>query len=253
MKFLSLILGTLFVAFVLFMTVRLWGENQTYKPFDSDFFKGPTPAIVVGWEQNFLLEKHPDLILWADVYRSLEDENILVKPWADRTKAKKDLEQKENPARPLLKDLLLKFPNTRFVINCNDNVNNIHLHLMKVIEEANALERVLIQSDYNTILISAKQLQPMVVFGSTVADLTRLKTFESMFLLPAAPFKTDVFFTPLKYRNRSAISKDIVLEMKKRFKKVFIGPLNSQEELEEAKQYEPDGLFVADPFLVLGR
>jgi hypothetical protein len=139
------------------------------------------------------------------------------------------------------------------VINCNDNVDSIHLQLMKAIEDAKALDRVMIQSDYNTILISAKQLQPMVVFGSTVADLTRLKTFDSMFLLPAAPFKGDVFFTPLTYRNRSVINKDIVQEMKRRFKKVFIGPLNSHDELETAKQYEPDGLFVADPFLILNQ
>jgi hypothetical protein len=253
MKLLSLILGTLLISFILFMTVRMWGENQTYKRFDAPFFNGASPAVVVSWEQNFLLEKQPELILWVDVYRSTENENILVKPWADRNKAKKDLEQKESPARPLLKDLLLKFPNTRFVINCNDNVMDIHRHLVQILEETKAGERVLVQSDYNTILISIKDRLPMVVFGSTVADLTRLKIFESMFLLPAAPFKTDVFFTPLTYRNRSAISKDIVQEMKKRFKKVFIGPLNSQEEIEEARQYEPDGYFVADPFLILGR
>ena len=250
MKLLTLIFGTLLIFFIIFMTIRMWGENQTYKPFDAAFFKGPSPTVIVGWEQSFLLEKNPGIVLWADVYRA-QDENLLVKPWADRNQAKKDLDQKATPTRPLLKDLLLKFPTTRFVINCNDNVDNIHRHLIQVIEEAKATERVMIQSDYNTILISAKQLSPLIVFGSTVADLTRLKMFESMFLLPAAPFQGDVFFSPLQYRDRNAVSREIVLEMKKRFKKVFLGPLKNQEELTKAQEFEPDGFFVEDPFLIL--
>lgn len=250
MKLLGLTLGTLLIAFILFMTIRMWGEGQSFKPFDAPFFKGETPAVVVPWEQSFLLEKKPDLILWADVYRG-EGDNLLVKPWADRNLGKKELETKANPSRPLLKDLLLQFPNTRFVINCNDNVQDIHKHLAQVIEETKATERVMLQSDYNTILISVKTLVPMLVYGSTIADLTRLKTFDGMWLLPAAPFKTDVLFTDLEYRGRPTINKNIVLEMKKRFKKVFIGPLATPEEIERAKAFEPDGLFVEDPFLVL--
>lgn len=250
MKLISLILGTLLIAFILFMTVRMWGEGQTFKPFDAPFLKGDGPVVIVGWEQNFLLEKKPDLILWADVYRA-KDENILVKPWADRNKGKKDLEQIATPARPLLKDLLVKFPNTRFVINCNDNVQDIHLQLVKVIEEAKAVDRVLVQSDYNTILISMKELNPMIVFGSTIADLTRLKTFDSMWLLPAAPFKTDVLFAPLKFHNRPTVNREISLEMKRRFKKVFLGPLATKEDVEQAKAFEADGFFVEDPFLIL--
>lgn len=250
MKILSIIFGTLLIALLLFMTVRLWGENQRYKPFDAPFFKGSSPALIVGWEQNFLLEKNPEIILWVDTYRA-ENENLLVKPWADRNRSAHQLEQTANPARPLLKDLLLKFPNSRFVINCNDNVHDIHRQLVQVIEESNATDRVMIQSDYNTILISSKELSPLIVYGSTIADLARLKTFESMFLLPVAPFKGDVFFSPLKVRNRTAVSKGIVLEMKRRFKKVFIGPISNQEELIKAREFEPDGLFVEDPFLVL--
>lgn len=250
MKLISITLGTLLIAFLLFMTVRMWGENQTYKPYDAPFFKESSSlAVIVPWEQNFLLEKKPDLILWVDTYRA-EDGNLLVKPWVDRNKPKHQMEQKANPARPLLKELLLKFPQTRFVINCNDNVHDIHRHLVQVIEEAKAAERVLLQSEYNTILISAKELSPMIVYGSTVADLMRLKTFNSMFLLPTAPFQGDVFFSPLKVRNRQAVSKEIVQEMKKRFKKVYLGPLSTKEEVAEALSYEPDGIFVEDPFLL---
>ncbi len=255
MRLISLIIGTLLIFFILFMAVRMWGENQTFRPFDAPFLKLETeagPAVVVGWEQNFLLEKKPDLILWVDIYRA-QDENLLVKPWADRNKAKKDLEQVATPARPLLKDLLQKFPTTKFVVNCNDNVQDIQKQIVQVLQETKSVDRVLLQSDYNTILISAKEMEPMLVFGSTVADIARLKTFESMWLLPSASFAGDVFFAPLKYRDRAAVSKGIVQEMKRRFKKVFLGPLKTKEEVTAAREFEPDGLFVEDPFLVLGQ
>ncbi len=251
MKLIALTLGTLLIAFLLFMTVRMWGEGQTFKPYEASFFKpGSENMVIVGWEQNYLLEKKPDLILWADVYRA-ENETLLVKPWADRNKPKAELEQKASPARPLLKDLLTQFPTARFVINCNDNVQDIHKHLVMAIEEAKATERVLLQSDYNTILISAKQLSPLMVYGSTIADLTRLKTFESMWLLPAAPFKTDVLFSPLEYRGRETVTRDMIMEMKRRFKKVILGPLATADQVARARAMQPDGYFVEDPFLIL--
>ncbi|MGZ5278821.1 MAG: hypothetical protein ACXWC9_02690 [Pseudobdellovibrionaceae bacterium] len=251
MRLITLIIGTLLMFFMVFMAARMWGENQSFRPFDAPFLKiENSPVLIVGWEQNFLLEKKSDLILWADVYRA-QDENLLVKPWADRNKAKQDLEQTANPARPLLKDLLNQFPNTKFVINCDDNVQDIQKQLVQVINETKSIDRIMLQSNFNTILTTAKIMLPMLVFGSTIADITRLKTFESMWMLPSASFSGDVFFAPLKYRDRNALSRDIVLEMKRRFKKVFIGPLKTPEEVAEARAYEPDGLFVEDPLLVL--
>lgn len=250
MRLITLTIGTLLVFFIVFMAARMWGENQTYRPYDAPFLKLENPILVVPWEQNFLLEKKPELILWADVYRT-KDENLLVKPWTDRNKAVKELEQTTTPTRPLLKELLEKFPNTKFVVNCDDNVQDIQKQLAQVIREAKAIDRVLLQSNYNTILTSVKEIEPTLIFGSTIADITRLKTFKSMWLLPTAPFSGDVFFAPLKYRNRDAVSRDIVLEMKRRFKKVILGPLKNEQEIAEARTLEPDGLFVEDPLLVL--
>jgi hypothetical protein len=250
MRLITLTIGSLLVLFIVFMAVRMWGEGQTFRPFDAPFLRHEGQVLIAPWEQNFLLEKKPDLILWVDVYRA-QGENLLVKPWVDRNKAVKDLEQTPTDARPLLKDLLLKFPNAKFVINCDQNVQDIQLQLVKVIEETKSVDRVMLQSNYNTILISAKEKLPMLVFGSTIADLTRLKTFESMWLLPSASFAGDVFFAPMRYRNRDTFSRDILQEMRRRFKKIYLGPLSTPEEIAKAKEFEPDGLFVEDPLMIL--
>ena len=253
MRFLSLIAGTLLFAALLFSSIRFWGQGQNYKQFQTPYFAQDFPAdehyLIIPWEQSQLLNDKGSIILWADVYRT-QDKNILVKPWLDRNRADKDLEQSANPTRPLLKNLLLQFPRSRFVINCNSNLDNIHSQLVQVIQEAKAVDRVLLQSDYNTILTSAKELEPMMLFGSTTPDLARIKIFNSMWLLPAAPFKGDVLFVGLKYRGRDTIDHDIVMEMKRRFKKVFVGPLSTKEDVQAALALGVDGLFVQDPFLV---
>lgn len=261
MRFLTLIAGTMLFALIAFSTIRFWGQGQTYKEFQTPYFAKSNsqekqitppqagPEIIVPWEQAQLLKQSESLILWVNVYRT-QDQNILAQPWMDRNKAHNLLEQSANPTRPLLKDLLLQNPQNRFVINCNANVDGIHRQLVQVIQEAKAVDRVLLQSDYNTILTSAKELEPMMIYGSSLADLTRIKTLNALWLLPAASFKGDVLFVNLKYRGRDNIDSDIVLEMKRRFKKIFIGPLAAQKEVQQALALGADGLFVQDPSLI---
>jgi hypothetical protein len=234
----------------IFASIRMWGENQTFKAFESAYFapreNEKLPLIVVPWEQNFFLEQNPNWILWADVYRG-EANQVLVKPWAEKDRFKKELIGTPGPTRPLLLDLLNKFPRTRFVVNCNDNVENIHLQIMQIISEAGAKDRVLFQSDYANILVSAKEVNPMMVFGSSMADLTRLKTYDSLFLLPASNFNSDVFFSPIVYRNRETITTDIAKEIHRRMKRIFLGPLTTKDEVLKALSFDADGLFLADP------
>jgi hypothetical protein len=249
MRIFSITAGTLLFLFLILMTIRMSGLNETYVPFDTPYFQGKIPYGIVGWEQNFLLEKNPELILWADVYRNKQDQ-LLVKPWADRNQQKNNLDLPPSPTRPLLKDLLLKFPKTRFVINCNENVDNIQVNLSQVIEEAKAEDHVMIASDYDTILISLKLLKPRLVYGSSTSDITRIRSFQSLWILPSAPLKGDVYFVPLKYRGVDTIDADIAKEMHRRQKKVFIGPLSTKAEVEQALRLGADGLFVTDPFLL---
>lgn len=250
MRLLQVTLGTAFVCLMLFISVRLWGEGQTYRPYESAFWhkNEASPFIIIPWEQNYFLEKNPNWILWADVYRG-DNQDILVRPWIERDLKIKDLERTPSPARPLLVELLKKYPQARWVINCNHNVQDIHLQLAKIFTETGSSEKIILQSDYNTILISTKDKAPLVLYGSTPADLTRLKVFDSLWLLPAAPFKGDLFISAFKYRNIPTLNRDIALELKKRFKKIILGPLSNETEIQQAMELSADGLFIVDPIL----
>lgn len=254
MRLLVLTFGLLLAILISFSAVRMWADGQVYTPFKTNYFR-PEEANnkekiqIVPWEQNYLLEKKPELVLWVDIYRTTKGE-ILAKPWKDKNTLKKDLPQEANPSRPLLLDLLKQFPKARWVINCDDNTQDIQVTLNSVLAEAQMQDLILVQSNYNTILESLKETQPMLVYGSTIADITRLKTFQSMALISASPFKGDVFFAPLTYLDRPAVNEEIVTEMHRRFKKVIIGPLMNAQDLEQAQKLGADGFFLADPFLL---
>ncbi len=255
MRTLALIAGVMFMFMAAYSGTKIWSNGVVYTPYQTSYYQASSEGlIIVPWEQNYLLEKKADLILWADVYKTQKGE-LLVRPWVDYGQKKEtppsESSQNASDSRPLLKSLLEQFPNARWVINCDDNVQDIQLLLSKVIEETQSQNRIILQSNYNPIMESLKETQPLLLYGSSIADLTRLKTFDSMGLLEAAPFKGDVIVTPLTYLKRATLNAEIVREMKRRFKKVILGPLKTLDEIQKAKDLGADGLFVADPFLIL--
>lgn len=250
MRLIFITFVTLLLVGMALLTTRLWGLGQRFVPFESAYFSQAEEVfVVIPWEQNFFLEKNPSYAFWADTYRG-ENNVLLVKPWADKNKLTKTLEKVESPTRPTLENLLKQFPQARFVINVNDNVEDIHKQVVQVLQNTDSKKRVLIQSDYNSILVSIKELEPLLVYGSTPADVTRLNSFYSIGILPATPFKGDVFFSPLVVLKVDALNEAISDELHRRYKKIILGPLKNKEELEKAKALKADGLFVEDPLLL---
>lgn len=248
-KFLLLIFGTLLLTAMIIKTIHFWGLGQTYRAFENDFFKGETPYKFVPWEQAAFLQKDANLILWIDVFRA-DDQTLIARPWVDRQKKIKELEKVANQTRPPILSLLKQFPKSRFVLNVVENAENIHQQLIAVIDSEKADKRVLIQSDFPAVLTSIREEKPMLVFGSSARDLVKMKMMESMWILSAAPFKGDALILPLKAKRYETISAELALEMKRRQKKVILGPLENKQQIEAALQFGADGLFVSDPLLL---
>lgn len=231
-RFIILSLGTLLITGMIILIIRFYGLSQNFKSFDNGFFVGPIPYKIVPWEQSFHLEKDPALILWVDIYRA-EDQTLITKP--------------KNLA---VIELLRQFSTTRFIFNIVDNVENIQKQLVALVDSEKADKRILIQSDFPAIISSVREIKPMMVFGSSSRDLVKLKIMEALWVLPAAPFNGDVLILPLRAKKYQTISKKLVMEMKRRYKKVILGPLLNKSDVDTAKSLEVDGLYVADPQLL---
>ena len=163
MRLLALICVTFAALALSLASVHFWGQGQQYLPFENKFYASPTPWLIVPWEQSFFIAKKKDLILWTNVYATQHD-LVLVAPSSEKQLKNRERDQEPNPARPLLTDLLRQFPDQRFVINVTDNREEILSILDKALENEKRTERILIQSDFNNVLMSLKDLMPRMIF-----------------------------------------------------------------------------------------
>jgi hypothetical protein len=250
MRLLAIAVGCLATLFLSLASIHFYGLGRKYVPFEHRFLASKTPWIVTGWEQSFFLEKNPDLILLAQVYRA-SNGSYLIAPSREKMMKGSEREQEPSPSRPLLSDFLLRFPTQRLVLKIVDNVEDIDLQLDKILSKESRTERILVHSDFNLVLESLKKLQPLQLYGSTPADTMRFKSFLSMHILSAVPFKGDVYFVPLQFKKRETINDKIRTELTRRHKKLILGPLETAEEIRLALSLGTDGVYVENPELAL--
>jgi len=225
------VLGFLKVLFYFLNSWALQSGPKNVQPFP--FFEGlKRPFITMEWDS---VEADKADVLWVNVVRA-QDETLLVTKNSGETLS--------------LKQFLLDQPHRRLILNITENKYNIHLQLEKVILETNAKDRLLIQSDFNPVIVSLKGRVPELVFGSTPADLTRLRAYQFFGLLGFANFPGDAFVMPLKYRNVETLDPELQQILQKFLKKkIILGPLSTKDEVDQALRLDADGLVLTDPTL----
>ncbi|MGZ3742559.1 MAG: hypothetical protein ACXVB1_06115 [Pseudobdellovibrionaceae bacterium] len=253
---------SIIVLFVVLLISRLWGMGQQYPVFHHPFFDtAPSPLIIVKVSTEKQLQEvnqqKPDAAFWLYV-ETTNDQKIIV--FAHDLQAKEmSIEtyrgpkplayslqqlQKLRPETRELKEVLKRFPTQKFVLNILDNVTGIHTGLADVLTDLSPEKRILIQSNYNVILTSLKALQPFWLYGCSQADLMRFLTFESMWLLPTTPFKGDVYIAPFTLMGRPAFHESTLEEVRRRNKKIILGPALDKREFDDALRLKADGIII---------
>ncbi|RYZ89377.1 MAG: hypothetical protein EOP06_09435, partial [Proteobacteria bacterium] len=265
MRVIFISFGAIVVMAVALLTVRFWGQGQRFAEFQHPFFEGSTPTLIFKTnsleETESVVATQPSAALWLDV-RSTHDQALIVFARDLTPKELKELSPNEpssspssNVAEPadrgpktmaydfakvkalqpqamLLKDLLVKYPKQRVVLNILDNVERIDLWIKDTLKDLGGEKRFILQSNYNVVMTSVKEQEPFWLFGCGQADLMRFMSFESMWILPAVPFKGDVFIAPFKLLGRTAFSEEILQEVQRRKKKIILGPLVNKAEFD---------------------
>lgn len=253
---------------------RIWGLSQTFPTYDHAFFVGSEPILIVKSETleeaKEAVKARPDVVLWLDV-RVSKDKVAFVLPATNDNHfiQTKQQQQEKNPGKPiftggkiaeynwqnirevfpeapLLKDFYQALPTTRFIINIIDNTNEVHHTVVDNLEKTDPDKRTLVQSDALVILTSVKEIKPTWLYGTSLPDIMRLLTFNSLYILPTTQLMGDVFIAPLTHRKRPAINDEIVEEMRRRNKKIYLGPLSSEEDFALAQKYQAEGYIAED-------
>lgn len=237
MRVLFLSIGSVVAVLAILLGVRLWGLGKPVLTYDSPYMRWEGVAAVVPWDPEVKVDSNGGIIIWAQVLENADKELEVVSPL--------------NPeARRTLKEFLADTAGSKVVLDVRANAENIDLKISDAIPAVDE-ERVLIQSPYDVVLRALKNLRPRMVFGSSAADETRMFMMNSLYVLPAAPLPGDVFWTSLTPATGVSLQPEVVEEVHRRHKKVFIGPLKTREEVEKALAFGPDALVLESFDLML--
>lgn len=260
MRVLFISLVSVIVLFVVLTITRLWGLGQQYPEFEHPFFtNAPVTILKVQSEKELeeALQKKPDIAFWLDVTTSSDQKLVVFS--RDFSNKEMSLEayrgpkslaysyqqlQNMHPDIRELKDVVAKYGQSRFILNIADNVENVDKYVEESLKDLSPDKRILVQSNYNVIMNSIKDLEPFWLYGSSQADLMRLLTFESMWILPATPFKGDVLIAPFVLLGRPAFHESTLEEVRRRNKKVVLGPALDKKEFDDAVRLKADGIVV---------
>lgn len=276
MRLIAIIIGTLATLVIGITMARIWGESRTYASYPQAYFTEHTPTQLAVKAQDIdnikeISNRWPHALVWVDVRASRDKELFILSPERDNEFLNHLREaQRQNPqaaiftggrlsdypweqinefykSTPSLLEIYKMFPQTRFILNIVDNVTDIHLKVTEALEaDLKPDKRTFIQSDATIILSSIKGLRPQWVYGTGVPDIVRLLSMDSMFILSTTQFKGDVFVAPLQIKSRPAFNADILAEMRKRFKPVFLGPLETDSDFAQAQEIKPDVYIFSD-------
>ncbi len=246
MKFFGLLAMVFVVLAMVYFSILFWGLGRPMSSFNNEFLDKPSPWVFVPWDVTLDQSPNgnPTVIEWLDVVR---DNEGLVKLVPSRLRDLGDLElSKSTDLKKTLRDYFLESKARCVVVNIISNVTDIDTQVSTEIpRDWNG--RVLVQSEYEPILTQLHVQRPLFAFGTSAADRLRWLTYQSLRLLPAVNFTRDVYITPLKLSGQNAVTPAIVDEVHRRKKKIVIGPLRDQKQIDEAKSFSPDGYFILTP------
>lgn len=278
MRLFLMSLGTLTIFLLIGLTVRFWGLSLPYKKFEHPYFEftkaiTQPASIMVFNKQNFESRSAEDKstiyvhkatgttpsLVWLNIYMTSDrhlfsdydfnlDEFIT---WIRERKKFKgkfahsytlsELHEFYTELLPLDR-VVDAFSKTQFVINILTNETDIHKEIVKFIENKKLADRILITSPIDIVIKAVKEQRPMWVYGTSIAEVTRVKSFATLNLESAISIRGDAFIAPISYLNRPLVNESLVTEMKRRKKYVFLGPVQNEAERKKAEELKPDAI-----------
>ena len=267
MNLIKIAFFTLLSIMIIFFTLKIGGLSSNYTPYDHPLLKAPQPWIIAEIPED--LEKIDQLIieqssrknLWLSIeVRINRDETF----YAASTSFLKyhslpnllkltnsEIEQKNSIVKlQKVEDLLLKYSKQNFLLYVKDDQKEIDLRLQALLTKTKASDRVLLGSEYDNVLSSLKELNPLGLYSTGSGEKTKMLMMSGLYIESVSGLKGDVWITPLYFGKAPLLNPHLRAELKRRFIPLIIGPINDEKEFLEAKNFTPNGYIFAKPELL---
>lgn len=177
------------------------------------------------------------VVLWIEVRQRL-----------DGTMVACDSENEAADA-PLLNHVLVGLPKHRLILNFRGNREGSVERFAKIVDETKIAERLLIQSPEDGFLKDLREARPLWLYGTSLAQVTRLIMLSSIGLGTLAPLKGDVLVVEAqnpKEHLLDRLSDSIIAEAHRRQMRIYAGPATTEEALQLWSR-GVDGIMSAQP------
>ncbi len=255
-----------------YLTAKTWGESQSYVPFDHPLLNEKSKLFLVEIEtieEAKALNNEGDEVVFVLPVRMTIDGQIVVlkeSTWQkiQQTPKFQELPKKATqgrskiqyfraeelldlyPAIHNLEGFLQSFPQRQFVFQITDSVENIHKNVLEIVGKELPKGAIAVASPIEAVVKSIKNIRPLTAFSLSQAEQIRLLSFDSIGLVSIMQIDGDFIFSDLTWKSRPLISKGLVTELHRRRKKVFVGPISSEEQFNQAQSLDVDGIIVPD-------
>lgn len=251
MRIVVVTISSLLVFFIGLLTVKFWGKAQTYTPYNHAMLReqgAPIEFYKPSYERlNEALASAKNLFL--DVTVTFDQKLVIPRRKFVATEKPIKLFKYDEIKNDVLlvADLKERLLGRKIIFNLVDNARAIH---ETFIFDLKAMgmdkgDNFIVTSQYEAPIKALKELAPAFVYGSTQPEILKIVAMQSMYVLEAVSIRADVIIHPLKIRNQFFYNNEILEELKRRHKKIIIGPI-SADELPNARQLNPFGFILND-------
>lgn len=254
MRFLVIILGSLSFLGGFLLMAHLWGLSQPILEYPSPFFDPARPEVsqpgkakpaskvlwIPAWDEDpeKALPQTESTPIWVPIFQNRQRELRL---WpTDQAWIASLSEERQGPS---FEALLPQWRNRRIFLQVLSNSQNIHEQVSQAFDSLDWKMPVLFYSEIEVVVDSMRPLRPQWSYGSSGPDRLRLLSFDSLWILPALSLPRDAWTGPLRTHTVSLLNTNVVLELRRRKKKIVIGPIQSDEDYLQALTWKPEALF----------
>lgn len=254
MRIIQAILASLFVCTVIFFTVKFWGLSQPYSDYKHPFYE--TADVIIFKKPQFsqianALNSSTDN-LYLDIANTKDQKVVIVATTAnqphDHTKnIRNKLYAEVEKDVLLLSQFQQQLAKRKIIFNIVENAIAGHLIFTDEMKRLGLEKGVnfVVTTPYEVLAKSIKEQAPTFLYGTTQPEILKLKAMESLKLIEAATMRADILIYPLSYYKQPFYSEALQTELKRRYKRIIVGPISAAE-IEEAKKVNPLGIIIQE-------
>lgn len=248
MRFILSTIIALFVSVVFFLIIKFWGLSQSYIDYNHSFYKNLEIPVTFTFpnEQSFESTLNTQQSIYLPIAITA-DQKIVIHFHDEATfiRNKTWAELSSDPASKyfLLSDYAHILKTKKILFKLTENPMSGPDIILEDFEKFGLLsgENMIFTGSYEAPLKELKSKKPEWLFGASQPEILKIKAMESLYLIESATYRADFIIHPLTYYKRPFFTEALMTDLKRRFKRVIIGPLE-QEELNEALKLNPFGV-----------